>query len=62
MLGKWSMLDVFVIAVTIVIVKVGGSFAKAEPRPGLYVFSLAVFLSMILTGRVHKLAAREARP
>ncbi len=47
-LGKWSMLDVFVVAVTIVAVKFG-LMATAEPRVGIYVFSLAIIFSMTAT-------------
>ena len=37
LLGKWSMLDVFVVAVIVVSVKLG-VLATAEPRRGIYVF------------------------
>ncbi len=47
-LGKWSMLDVFVVAVTIVAVKFG-VFADAQPRIGIYFFSGSIILSMAVT-------------
>ncbi len=47
MSGKWSMLDVFVIAVFVVTAKLS-SFADATARWGLYMFALHVILSMIL--------------
>ena len=53
-LGKWSMLDVFVIAVTIVITKIS-SFAKAEPRVGLYLFGVSIVLAMIITETIDRL-------
>jgi paraquat-inducible protein A len=46
--GKWSMLDVFVIAVLLVSVKLG-SIARVEVHYGLYVFAASVVLSMLAT-------------
>ena len=45
-LGKWSMLDVFVVAILIVAVKLG-PLANVTPRAGVYIFSLAIILSII---------------
>lgn len=56
-LGRWSMLDVFVIAVTIVIAK-SSKFVKAEAHVGIYVFALSVMLAMLVTSRVERLARR----
>ena len=52
--GKWSMLDVFVVAVLVVVVKLG-FIASVEMRYGLYAFAAAVLLTMIITARVVKL-------
>lgn len=49
--GKWSMLDVFVVAVLVVAVKLG-AIATVEMRYGLYFFAAAVVLSMLVTARV----------
>lgn len=49
--GKWSMLDVFVVAVLVVSVKLG-AIASVEMRFGLYAFAAAVVLSMYVTARV----------
>ncbi len=49
--GKWSMLDVFVVAVLVVAVKLG-AIASVEMRYGLYFFAAAVVLTMFLTARV----------
>jgi paraquat-inducible protein A len=49
--GKWSMLDVFVVAVLVVSVKLG-AIASVEMRYGLYAFAAAVVLSMYVTARV----------
>ncbi len=52
--GKWSMLDVFVVAVLVVAVKLG-AIASVEMRYGLYMFAAAVVLTMVVTGRVVRL-------
>jgi len=54
LLGKWSMLDVFVIAVTIVITKIS-RFAEAEPKMGLYFFGTSILIAMITTELISKL-------
>lgn len=46
--GKWSMLDVFVVAVLVATVKLG-ALASIELHYGLYLFALAVLLIMSLT-------------
>ena len=56
-LGKWSMLDVFVVAVLIASVKLG-ALASIEIHYGLYAFSAAVVLIMVATQIVHKRALR----
>ena len=53
--GKWSMLDVFVVAVLVVAMKLG-VVASVEMRFGLYLFSAAVILMMYVTARVVSLA------
>ena len=58
-LGKWSMLDVFVVAVFIGSVQFG-FLARATPRYGLYLFFGAVVLSMLATFLEYRLARREA--
>lgn len=52
--GKWSMLDVFVVAVLVVAVKLG-AIASVEMQYGLYAFAAAVILTMYVTARVVKL-------
>jgi paraquat-inducible protein A len=49
--GKWSMLDVFIVAVLVVAVKLG-AVASVEMRFGLYLFAAAVILTMYVTARV----------
>lgn len=55
--GKWSMLDVFVVAVLVVAVKLG-AIASVEMRYGLYMFATAVLLTMYVTARVVHLTNR----
>ena len=47
LLGKWSMLDVFIISVFVGAIRLG--IAEATSRPGIYVFAAAIALSMIST-------------
>jgi uncharacterized paraquat-inducible protein A len=49
--GQWSMGDVFVVALMVVIVRFNGSIAElsVEPLPGLWVFASSVLLSMVAT-------------
>jgi paraquat-inducible protein A len=54
--GKWSMLDVFVVAVLVAAVKLG-AIASVELRFGLYAFAVAVLLTMYVTARVVGLTA-----
>ena len=58
-LGKWSMLDVFVVAILIVLVKLG-PLAKVTPQRGVYVFALAILLSMITSMYVDSLARQQS--
>jgi paraquat-inducible protein A len=45
-LGKWSMLDVFVVALLVVTIKLN-IIADVEVHFGIYVFAASIFLSMI---------------
>ena len=49
------MLDVFVVAVLVVTVKLG-AIASVEIHYGMYFFSAAIILTMIITARIVKLA------
>ncbi len=48
--GKWSMLDVFVVAILVVSVKLG-AIADVQMRYGLYAFAGSVLLTMIITAQ-----------
>lgn len=56
-LGKWSMLDVFAVAILIVAAKLR-DLTQVEPRIGIYLFALAIILSMLTTMRVDALARK----
>ena len=58
LLGKWSMLDVFVVAIIVVAAKME-TLTKVEPQVGIYVFGGSVFLSMLTTMHVTWLARRS---
>lgn len=56
-LGKWSMLDVFVVAITIVITKISG-FAEGQARIGIYLFATSIILTMLLAERIERLVKK----
>ena len=58
-LGKWSMLDVFVVALLLVSVKLG-ALAKVEVHYGLYIFTASVMLTMILSFWIYSLTHKKA--
>lgn len=51
MLGKWSMLDVFVIAIIITSIKLR-LVSQVKTEVGVYIFTIAVILSMITSLRI----------
>lgn len=53
-LGKWSMLDVFVVAILIVAVKLG-PMASVRPREGVYIFAVAIILSIATSTWIERL-------
>jgi paraquat-inducible protein A len=57
-ISKWSMLDVFVVGVVIVVSKLS-SLADAQAREGLFVFAAHVLLSMVVTKLLHHLDSRR---
>ncbi len=56
--GRWSMLDVFVMAILVVVIKLS-LISDVEIHAGLYVFAAAVILSMIAVRRIAALAHRK---
>lgn len=59
-LGKWSMLDVFVVALLLVSVKLG-ALAKIEVHFGLYAFAVGVLLTMGLSYWIHRLSIQRLK-
>jgi paraquat-inducible protein A len=59
-LGKWSMLEVLIVALMILSFKLK-VLAHAETRYGIYIFSLSVILSKIVVVRVERLARVAGR-
>ncbi len=59
-LGKWSMLDVFVVALLLVSVKLG-VLAKVDVHYGLYVFATSVLLMMGLSFWIYHLAEKKPK-
>ncbi len=55
LLGKWSMLDVFVTAIMLVWLKLG-PLANAEAEIGIYFFAVSILLAMAVTGLQSSLA------
>ena len=47
-LGRWSMLDVFVVAILVVVVKLG-AIGSVEKHIGLYAYAIAALLTMYLS-------------
>ncbi len=56
-LAKWSMLDVFVVALSVVAIQ-ASLVGDVLVNPGLYLFVLAILLSMVVMRRVAAVAAR----
>lgn len=59
--GKWSMLDVFVVAVLLVTVKLG-ALGHVELHYGLYAYAASVLLGMLATAQVAGRARRALAP
>ena len=57
--GRWSMLDVFVIAILIMTVKLG-VLASVEIESGMFYFTTAVILLMMITSVMVKLESKLA--
>ena len=57
-LGRWSMLDVFVVALVVFAIK-GSGIADAATLPGIWVFCLAVLLSMWAADRLSRAHDRD---
>ena len=56
--GKWSMLDVFVVAILVVVVKLG-AIGNVEKHFGLYAYAAAAILTMLLATNIVKLVENQ---
>ena len=56
--GRWSMLDVFVVAILVVVVKLG-AIADVEKHLGLYAYAAAAILIMLITNMIVKIKDQE---
>ena len=57
--GRWSMLDVFVVALTVVAIEIS-LIDEVTVHPGIYVFTAAIVLSLLVVQRMTALARRRA--
>ena len=57
-LGKWSMLDVFVVAVFVVLTE-ASSLISVKPRYGIYIFAGAIVVSIVVSLLIERIAERE---
>ncbi|MCX5716286.1 MAG: paraquat-inducible protein A [Candidatus Omnitrophica bacterium] len=60
LLGKWSMLDVFVTAIIIVSIKLG-VLASAKAEAGIYYFAISILLAMLVTNLQANLVNRSGK-
>ena len=56
--GNWSMLDVFVVAITIVAIKLSG-LGSMQVHYGLYLFALSVILTKMTLAIIHRLIIKK---
>lgn len=49
--GRWAMLDVFVVAILVVVVKLG-AIGDVEKHIGLYAYAGAAIMIMLLTSKI----------
>ena len=57
-LGRWSMLDVFVVALLVVTIKLG-LFADVEVHAGIYIFAASVLTSMMASLLMSRVVERN---
>lgn len=58
--GKWSMLDVIVVGLLVVVVKIEG-MVSVKVHAGVYFFATSVILTMITTAWIGKMLAKRGR-
>lgn len=60
-IGRWSMLDVFLLAILVALLRLG-DIASAYPEPGSAFFTAVVVLTMLATATAERLALTSIRP
>jgi len=60
-LGKWSMLDVIVVAITVIAVNLGCT-VRADRRIVIYVFASSIILTMLVMMGLNKLVRKTINP
>jgi paraquat-inducible protein A len=58
-LGKWSMVDVFVISLLVVIIKLGKGFFTIKMNAGTIFFAMSVITSIIVNSMIEKYYVHE---
>lgn len=63
-IGKWSMLDVFVVALLVVMLKVNSFFGSGSARsePAIFVYAFSVISAMVLAAQVGTLSSTAVEP
>ena len=59
--GRWSMLDVFVVALVVVFVKLG-TLANVEPRYGVIFFTISVIVAILTSECLGRIICTELEP
>lgn len=59
-IGRWSMLDVFAVAIAVVAIQLS-LISEVTMHAGIYIFTLAIVLSLLSVQRMTALARRAAR-
>ncbi|AFY00838.1 paraquat-inducible protein A [Bdellovibrio bacteriovorus] len=57
-IGRWSMLDIFLLAIMIAILKLG-KWATVEPKPGALLFALVVIFTMLASAYFERPACED---
>ncbi len=57
-IGRWSMLDIFLLSIMIAILKLG-KWATVEPKPGALLFALVVIFTMLASAYFDRSAFNE---
>lgn len=59
-IGKWSMLDVFIVALLLLNLKMDSEIVNMELRSGVWVFSISILMTMVLSLLLSKWSMKHA--